>query len=110
MSPRPSGGELTMTMCEGVRQVAGADQDGAAARQRLPDPAGELEVILDGRGMAVAQCQWIGDKAYRPAVDALQLAGDLHGAQVAPDGLLRNAQSVCDVDNVHPALGGQQVS
>ena len=60
--------------------------------------------------MAVAECQWTGNEAYRPAVDALQLAGGLHGAQVAPDGLLRNAESVCDVDNVDPPLGGQQVS
>ena len=40
---------------------------------------------------------------------ALQFSGGLHSAQVATDGLLRDAQSVRDVDDVDPSVGGQQV-
>ena len=52
--------------------------------------------------MVVAQCQRTGIDPNRAAVHALQLAGGLHGAQVAADGLLRDTESVRDVDNVDP--------
>ena len=97
-----------MSECE--RQVSGADQDGATARQLCPDSTGQPKVILSGRGVAVAECQWMSNDAHRTAVDALQLAGALHSAQVAPDGLLRDSKSICNVYNVHPPFGGQEVT
>ncbi len=42
-------------MGESERQVSGADQDGAAARQLVPDLSGQLKVILGGRGVVVAR-------------------------------------------------------
>ncbi len=64
-----------------------------------------------GRALAVADREWTGDcDAHRTAVHALQLACALHGiAEIAPDGLLGNTESVRDVDNIHPSIGGQQV-
>ena len=52
----------------------------------------------------------MSNDAHRTAVDALQLAGALHSAQVAPDGLLRDSKSICNVYNVHPPFGGQEVT
>ena len=54
-------------------------------------------------------CQWIGDDAHRPAVDAL-LAGALHGAQVATDGLLRDASRFAMSTTSTRPFGGQQVT
>jgi hypothetical protein len=39
----------------------------------------------------------------------LQLSCRLHCAKVAPDSLLRDAQSIRDVDDVDASVGGQQV-
>src|SRR5215217_386789 len=96
-------------MRQSERQSAGAEQNGAAARKLFPYQSGEIEIILGGWRWAVQERKGTGDDPNSATMHPLQLSGVFHGAEVATNGLLCNTEPVCDIDNVHTSVSGEQV-
>lgn len=75
----------------------------------MPHSSGERKIILGGRRLVVEQNERTSGEPNCATVNSLQFSRALHRAEVAPNRLLGDAQSIRNVDNVHTTIGGQQI-
>jgi hypothetical protein len=75
----------------------------------MPHSSGERKIILGGRRLVVEQNERTSGEPNCATVDSLQFSRAFHRAEVAPNRLLSDAQSIRNVDDVHTTIGGQQI-